>query len=610
MQAEKETQDQKDGEAEQMFNGVNTAGRKIANPKAKAGRFSDLHMAQFRKMDSIENHASSFRAKPGFACPTSRSLKRSGSKAGLDEPERPRTAGKATPGLAPSTFLGRPSSASPFKSIQLVSADRLEDKSPMKRQRRSGADDVSAARRDHELSQQLSAIPKPISSTLFSPTKASLSRSNTASSASPTKPSMIPRSQSTSFARTTNQTPGSRPSSSHVSRFTSKLIEAQNEARKYSPTLASKTLPPLAAEESATKATAATAKVTATPKTTLSSKLPTFAGLKSILRSTRKASATQNPERPGTPKRRNTANGPAESAKKVDFTPSVKSRYAVKLAASSPSPAKLDRKSSTRGSQRPTDLYDPAAYTIEDDGDEVWEDASSPVTYPVLPPPEPAGPVVHTFQQKAKDRNRRESKEFKSIFTTLHHPSRSVALSTLNSVKTATHSNKVMKSASNPDNPKSSPSTIRRVHTSGVTEFVQPFEDTEVQTMPHGLPGKKRRRQSLDFNEARATDDIAKENRRISIIPSVPGGWEDSILDEEDEGEKRGGKRVRTSRFGTSEEPMTSETAKLKGSRQSMSPVKKSAAREQAKKAASDRKSRGVLSMARLNALSRPKSRG
>jgi len=94
------------------------------------------------------------------------------------------------------------------------------------------------------------------------------------------------------------------------------------------------------------------------------------------------------------------------------------------------------------------------------------------------------------------------------------------------------------------------------------------------------------------------------------MTPSVPGGWEDSILDEEDEGEKRGGKRIRTSRFGASEKPMTSETAKLKNSRPSMSPVKKSAAREQAKKAANDRKSKGILSMARLNALSRPKSRG
>ena len=35
--------------------------RKIAMPKGRAGRFSDVHMAEFKKMDSIAGHASAFR---------------------------------------------------------------------------------------------------------------------------------------------------------------------------------------------------------------------------------------------------------------------------------------------------------------------------------------------------------------------------------------------------------------------------------------------------------------------------------------------------------------------------------------------------------------------
>ncbi|GAM84798.1 hypothetical protein ANO11243_027990 [Dothideomycetidae sp. 11243] len=69
-------------------------GRKIAKPKGKTGRFSDVHMAHFKKLDSIANHASASR-------PNSRDkmedvpslkgnpmLKRTGSKAGLKQGQR------------------------------------------------------------------------------------------------------------------------------------------------------------------------------------------------------------------------------------------------------------------------------------------------------------------------------------------------------------------------------------------------------------------------------------------------------------------------------------------------------------------------------------------
>jgi hypothetical protein len=72
---------------------MNVNGRKIAQPKGKTGRFSDVHMAEFKKMDSIAHHPSSFRARTqGLMVDEPRkSLKRSKSKAQLDDttPNRP-----------------------------------------------------------------------------------------------------------------------------------------------------------------------------------------------------------------------------------------------------------------------------------------------------------------------------------------------------------------------------------------------------------------------------------------------------------------------------------------------------------------------------------------
>ncbi|KAF2020588.1 hypothetical protein BU24DRAFT_487173 [Aaosphaeria arxii CBS 175.79] len=59
--------------------------RKLAVPKGKSNRFSDVHMANFKKMDSIANHPSAFRADPSRFKPVGASLKRSPSKADLDK---------------------------------------------------------------------------------------------------------------------------------------------------------------------------------------------------------------------------------------------------------------------------------------------------------------------------------------------------------------------------------------------------------------------------------------------------------------------------------------------------------------------------------------------
>jgi len=616
MQAEKAAQEQADGEADQMF--TNAAGRKIAQPKAKSGRFSEVHMAEFKKMDSIANHASAYRTKaPGFAQPTSQSLKRSGSRAGLDDSERPRTAGKGTPGRVPPPFLGKQSSVSPFKSIPNASSDRIENAAPAKRARHSEFHDVSATRQMHEESQEVrpSTIPKPVSNSLLSPTKASLARFGDGKHmSSPNKASMIPRSNSIKSLQkagdaakpaleTAGQDASSSPSKiprSDSVKFGRPLPDVpKDHASVRFPTGPSVTLERL----QSTKSAVPTAK-----QNGFTSRLPTFSGLRSILRSTRKPLPTQaDISRPDTPKRPNTASV-AESAKKVDFTPSVKSRYAVKLAAGSPSPAKLPHV--TPGPKMPPVIYDPAAYVIDDDMDDMddigeeWEDAESEVDYPALPSAETeAEELDDPFTDKAKEHNRRESKEFKSIFTDLHHPSRASPSSTptltnttVSKTNTATHDNLRPAAQSNVSR---RPSTIRRVRSSGA-DGVQPFEDT-IQTVPHGIPGKKRRINSIVDNDQNGLDDDAKENRRITVLPQVPGGWEDSEMPDEDEGEKRGGKRVKV--FMNEEPALSSKTTDSKKPRPSM-------AREQAAKNAKERKGKGILSLSRLNMLSRPKQRG
>jgi hypothetical protein len=644
MLAEREEQDRKDDDAEQLFGGASATGRKIAKPTGKAGRFSDIHMAEFKKMDSIANHASSFRAQPSFAQPTSQSLKRSGSRAGLDELERPQTAGKGTPGKPVPPFM-RQASAGPFKSTMAaeVASYRLEHTNSAKRMRQSEFGDVSSERPTStdafKSSLRPSALPraKPIlSAGVSSPTKASLARS--ASNKIPTpsqgKKSALPRSNSVRSLKSVFEAVRSESAQAFAATTPAAVstIPASKLPRLES-TNSMRPLPPLPTSEAAhpqpndtlTRSSSIKDIRTATPKTSgLASRLPTFASLKSILRSSRAPSSKSTSiltlgQAFGTPKRANTTLTGSESAKKVDFTPSTKSRYAVKLAAATPSASKLSHAGAGSTATTPLDLYDPAAYTIDDDDgsdSEAWEDAEIEVTYPILPPslsaiPMLSAPSVNTFSEKAKQHNRRESKEFKSIFTTLEHPSRSTAPVMLTDVNTkvnqinlAAHANVVIRSPSKNSLAKPSSSTIRRVRTSGVTELMQPFEDT-IKTIPHGLPGKKRRRESDKADDLCDNNENAKENRKFGVMPQVPGEWDEGDNDftaekEEDEGLKRGGKRARVMKWEP-EEILKVETKK----------PKPNAAREAAVKNAKNRKEKGkgILSLSRLNMLARPKER-
>ena len=61
LQAKHEEEKAKNGDGTSSILG----GRKFAQPKGKASRYSELHMNEFKKMDSIAGHPSAFRAQLG-----------------------------------------------------------------------------------------------------------------------------------------------------------------------------------------------------------------------------------------------------------------------------------------------------------------------------------------------------------------------------------------------------------------------------------------------------------------------------------------------------------------------------------------------------------------
>ncbi|KAI9833021.1 MAG: hypothetical protein M1819_003853 [Sarea resinae] len=148
-----------------------TAGRKFAKAKGKAGRYSDVHLAEFKKMDSIANHPSAFRAQSGRAqappvTPASKSLKRTKSQAGLDDAEQ----------------------TSPTKSVRAVRTEQKEERpesGQAKRVKRHVQDDASAARppsrgNDSNPTTPVGVRTRPTASTVSTPTKATLLRAASA----------------------------------------------------------------------------------------------------------------------------------------------------------------------------------------------------------------------------------------------------------------------------------------------------------------------------------------------------------------------------------------------------------------------------------------------
>ncbi|TGJ83417.1 hypothetical protein E0Z10_g5358 [Xylaria hypoxylon] len=196
--------------------GESADGRKIAAAKGKSGRFSSAHLAEFKKMDSIQGHASSFRAAPGRFTPVQATtpvkpitplkpgIKRSQSKANLDEPDsaRPKT-------------LPRPLARSPEKI-------REAPEHPSKRIRQRIEDDASTLR---PVSRDGTSIPRPKSSGNDS-LRTGIPRSHTLGSlVTPTKSSLV-RTASVNAMKTPTislvQSP-SQPDLQRVNSFSAKV---------------------------------------------------------------------------------------------------------------------------------------------------------------------------------------------------------------------------------------------------------------------------------------------------------------------------------------------------------------------------------------------------
>ncbi|KAF2264884.1 hypothetical protein CC78DRAFT_567894 [Lojkania enalia] len=207
--------------------------RKIAQPKSVSSRFSDVHKAQFKKMDSIANHPSTFRADPGRFKVISASLKRSPSKAEFDKPgstiKEPATPLKRTQSnidvnepttrIVPNSLkrtqskmdMGQPSSLHRSQAtVRMVPPSRdgrplTQDgnNTPAKRVKRNATDDAASSRltsRDGKPESGKTATPARL---LHS--KASLPRS-TARLMTPTKASLA-RSQSVKTMKSTSMLP-------------------------------------------------------------------------------------------------------------------------------------------------------------------------------------------------------------------------------------------------------------------------------------------------------------------------------------------------------------------------------------------------------------------
>ena len=266
--------------------------RKFAMPKGKAGRFSDVHMAEFKKMDSIAGHASSYRATPGRFQPVTKSLKRTKSKAQLDEPENHNESPSRS--AAKSSNLSAPTAATTAKRVK---HNQSEDTSTRNQPKKVEIKKVETPRRP------AGPCPRPsVRNSLMTPTHASLARSTQVSVKAP-KSSLIP-----SF--------------------------------KHSP--AAKTI-----------ASPRTPQTDFNPR--LKSKLPTLGNLRSILRrrqplfsrdpakiasGTHAAAPDFNPNSLFAGAGDVSDSGPTPSPKKhVEFTPSVKSRHELTVASPSPSKA-------------------------------------------------------------------------------------------------------------------------------------------------------------------------------------------------------------------------------------------------------------------------------
>ncbi|KAJ5332159.1 hypothetical protein MYU51_007577 [Penicillium brevicompactum] len=329
MLEQKSKQDQEDEKA-----GHSHGDRKIAMPKGQAGRFSDIHMAEFKKMDSIAGHASSFRGTADRFVPLTKSLKRTKSKAQLDEPENhdsspSRSAAKGSSLPAPTA----PSTAKRVKHNQAEDTSARPQPSEVETQKVE-AQKVETPRRP------AGPRPRPFNrNSLMTPTRASLARSSLSVKAP--KTSLIP-------------------------------------SLKLSP--AAKTI-----------ASPRTPQTDFNPR--LKGKLPTLGNLRSILRrrqplfsrdpakiasGTHVAAPDFNPNSLFAGAGDVSDSAPTPSPKKhVEFTPSVKSRHELAVASPSPSKAPSSQRLSVAG-----DVSYPTLPTLTPEKNSKVTESTTPTSAP------------------------------------------------------------------------------------------------------------------------------------------------------------------------------------------------------------------------------------
>lgn len=305
--------------------------RKIAMPKGKAGRFSNVHMAEFKKMDSIAGHASSFRGTADRFVPLTKSLKRTKSKAQLDETESRDSSPSRS--AAKGSSLPAPTAASAAKRVK---HNQTEDTSacPQPSKIEPETQKVETPRRP--------AGPRPrpsIRNSLMTPTRASLARS--AVTVKAPKTSLIP-------------------------------------SLKLSP--AAKTV-----------ASPRTPQTDFNPR--LKGKLPTLGNLRSILRrrqplfsrdpakiasGTHVAAPDFNPKSLFAGAGDVSDSAPTPSPKKhVEFTPSVKSRHELAIASPSPSKAPSSQRLSVAG-----DVNYPTLPTLTPEKNSKVTESTTPTSAP------------------------------------------------------------------------------------------------------------------------------------------------------------------------------------------------------------------------------------
>lgn len=99
---------------------AHSPARKIKSAKGKIGRFSDVHLQEFKKMNSIANHPSAFRAIPITSSSPPKNLKRTKSKAELNLARSP-IVPKYSPVIARADEDKEPTS--PAKRLKLTNAN-------------------------------------------------------------------------------------------------------------------------------------------------------------------------------------------------------------------------------------------------------------------------------------------------------------------------------------------------------------------------------------------------------------------------------------------------------------------------------------------------------